>query len=201
MVLPNSADAINAPIWIAVIGVVGVVIGVVLTNLFAQAHDRKKVNERCAITKADMLARLKTHCADLRPILLNPPIDPDRWQAAHDKLEARAQGADVIEALGAKYDSFMKAVHSEAKAILIQRNAKDRIEAYLHEHTDDRNPVRKWEINDFYDYTTENVADVIIAYAPFIDMLGDAETSNGLLKAASEMREVARLRRSQLPGC
>ena len=197
VVSPNTVDAINAPVWAALIGVAGVVIGVVLTNLFVQARDRKKANLRRATAKADLLARLKTHCADLRPVLLQGVIDPDAWQAEHGKIEARAQESDVVEALGATYDSFMKAVHDETKAILSQRQANARIRAFLREHTDEGKPFRKREIDDHYDYTTENVADVVIAYAPFIRELGDAETAGSLLDVATQMREVARARHSR----
>jgi hypothetical protein len=65
------------------------------------------------IPRADLLARLKSHCASLRPILMQGAIEPEPWRAAHDNLLTRARDAEVIAALGPRYDAFMKVIHDE----------------------------------------------------------------------------------------
>jgi hypothetical protein len=120
--------AVPLPIWVAIIGVVAAIVTPVLNHYFtrrrddaaAQRDERLRATEesrRAAGVRADLLARLRSHCSSLQPLAARTEIDPDLWQAAHDALARRARDPEVIDALGPAYQRFTRAVHEEAVAI------------------------------------------------------------------------------------
>lgn len=161
--------------WIATYWTVvfaSVVLSVLLNqavSLWRLASERgRSERERREVVFRDLRGRLRTHCETLRPVLVNPSVDADRWQRLNDELLARAKDADVVAALGLSYDAFLAAVASESRAIASQRRNEGVPE-----------PER------FERLTVENVADVLIAYAPFLRIVGDP-------KASRDIEEMAR---------
>ncbi len=120
--------AVPVPIWVAIIGVVAAILTPVLNHYFTHRRDKAAAkreerlrsteeSRRAAHVRADLLARLHSHCSGLQPVARRGDVDPDLWQAAHDALARRARDPEVIDALGASYPSFTRAVHEEAVAI------------------------------------------------------------------------------------
>lgn len=124
--------AIPVPIWVAIIGVVAAILTPVLNHYLTHRRDKAvakreerlrsaEESRRAAHVRADLLARLRSHCSGLEPVARRGDVDPDLWQAAHDALARRARDPEVIDALGTSYPSFTRAVHEEAVAIGRQR--------------------------------------------------------------------------------
>jgi hypothetical protein len=123
---------VPVPIWVAVIGVVAAILTPVLNHYLTHRRDKAAAkreerlrsaeeSRRAAHVRADLLTRLRSHCAGLRPLARRADVDADLWQAAHDALARRARDPEVIDALGTSYPTFTRAVHEEAVAIGRQR--------------------------------------------------------------------------------
>jgi hypothetical protein len=124
---------VPVPIWVAVIGIVAAVLTPLVNHYLAgrrdaaEARRAKQLREqdelrRAAHVRADLLARLRSHCSSLEPLAARyAAVDADLWQAAHDALARRARDPEVIDALGPGYHRFTKAIHAESVAINRQR--------------------------------------------------------------------------------
>jgi hypothetical protein len=156
--------------WLVIL--VSVILAVLINQLAyywlyarQQTSDERRVREK---SLRSLLGELRTHCEGLKAALLNPTVDSDRWQQANDALQARARDADMVAALGAYYDAFTFALAAEARAIVAQR----------------RNPDAT--------STVENVADVLIGYAPFIKAFGDPTAARNLERMARRSYDYAK---------
>lgn len=137
--------------WLVIL--VSVILAVLINQLayYCLYARRQTDDERRGRNKIlrSFLADLRTHCESLQPALLNPSVDTDRWQEANDAFQTSARETSVAAALGIYYDAFLFALATEARAIVAQRRNSDATS------------------------TIENVADTLIAYAPFIKAFGD----------------------------
>lgn len=111
--------------------------------------------DRREVVYRDLRGRLLTHCETLRQALI-APIDAGRWQRLNDELLARAKDPDVVAGLETGYDAFLAAVAAESRAIAALRR---------NEANADRERAKRLAV--------ESVADVLIAYAPFLRIVGD----------------------------
>src|SRR5271170_2112500 len=106
----SALHAVPMPIWAAVLGIVAAVLTPILNHYLEQRRARmaaaredqlrSQEDERRAVrVRADLLVRLRSHCANLQPLVERGTVDADLWQAAHDALLRRARDAEVIDAL------------------------------------------------------------------------------------------------------
>jgi hypothetical protein len=160
--------------WLVVL--VSVVLAVLINQmlLYALYGRQSGSDERRRREKVlrSLLSDLRAHCENLQPALLNPTVDPDRWQAANDDFQARARTREVATALGDQFDPFLFALATEARAIVAQRRKGDDAA------------------------TIENVADVLIAYAPFIKAFGNAAAARQFESMARRSYDYAKTLRA-----
>jgi hypothetical protein len=149
--------------------VVAVIISVLADQLISQWRDARLRTRDERRHREDVFRRLlgplRAHCESLMPKLLEPAVDPERWKHINADLLARAQETEVRSALALSYDAYLAAIAAETRAIENQRRIQ-------------RDATAKAR-------TIENVADVLIAYAPFVRRFGDP-------RAAREFEAVAR---------
>jgi hypothetical protein len=129
---------------VAVIGLGAAVLTPVLQHLLTRSGERKEAKRVAGRVGADVLARVRAHCAALSSLGDRSTVDVELWQAAHDALARRARDPEVIDALDGTYHDFMQAVHAESVAINLQRQR-----------------------NGDGATTKRNVSDALAAYAPF----------------------------------
>jgi hypothetical protein len=130
------------------------------------------------------------HCRQLRPILLQGAIDPDKWMQAHRFIVGAF--ATSWECLGDTLQSFENALAEEARSITYQA---DLIEKTLH-----RLEIAGGEktrrgitiVRHYHDVTRQNVADVIIAYTLVLRAFGEAAFASEFAAAAARMRDAMR---------
>ncbi len=181
----GALQAIPIPIWVAIIGVLAAILTPLLNHYFTRRRDRavaerddrlrsEEHERRAARVRADVLVRLRSHCANLQPLVERGAADADLWQAAHDALARRARDAEVIDALAGSYDGFMHAIHTEAVAINTQRVRNG--------DTGDRGA------RDLRASTSANVAGVIAAYVPYVRELGDPASAATFERSAERAR-------------
>ena len=127
----------------------------------------EQYERRAARVRADVLVRLRSHCANLQPLVQRGSVDADLWQAAHDALLRRARDAEVIDALGPTYHGFMQAIHNESVAINLQR-AKN------------AEAASRGGGSELHDFSSDNVAGVLAGYATIVRALGDDPTATVL---------------------
>jgi hypothetical protein len=116
-----------------------------------------------------LLGDLRVHCEYLQSVLLNPTIDIEHWQNVNDELQARIRHKAFEHALGERYNPLLWALAAEARAIVTQRKTNGDVPA-----------------------TLENVADVLVAYAPFIRAFGDARSAREFDHAARKSYDYAK---------
>jgi hypothetical protein len=116
-----------------------------------------------------LLADLRPHCESLQQVLLAPTIDVNRWQQSNDDLQKQAREPESVTALGAYYDPYLYALAAEARAILALRRSAPNARA-----------------------TVENVADVLVALAPFVRTFGDPRCARELESAARKSYDYAK---------
>lgn len=177
-------------VWLALVGVLGTIVTALFNYYLSKAQDRAQtrrdaeqqrvaLEKQAALTRADLLARVRFHCATLRAAVGRGTIDLIAWRGAHDELLRRARQTDVIAALGPKYIEFMNVLHSEGLAVSAQHG-------FGGDGSDDAN------------LTVENVADVTLGYAPFLHAFGESDEnvaalvtfSENALKAARDQRRL-----------
>lgn len=164
--------------WLVVL--VSVVLAVTINQLvffflYGRQNKSDERRRREQIVRS-VLSDLRAHCENLQPALLNPVVDSDRWQEANVEFQTRARARETIQALGDHYDGFMFAVATEARAIVEQRRHQD--------------PAS----------TIENVADTLIAYAPFVKAFGDAQAARRFESMARRSYDYAKTLRPGTPA-
>ncbi|MGP6159657.1 MAG: hypothetical protein ACLPYS_19530 [Vulcanimicrobiaceae bacterium] len=179
-------------VWLALVGILGTVVTALVNYYLGKAQAKSQarrdaeqqklaLEKQTALTRADLLARVRFHCATLRAAVARGSIDLVAWRGAHDELLRRARQTDVIATLGPKYVEFMDVLHSEGLAVSVQRGSGN---------------DREHDAN----LTVENVADVALAYAPFLRTFGESDDNvaglvmfaENALKAAREQRRLRR---------
>ncbi len=164
--------------WLALVGILGTIVTALVNYYLGKAGEksqaeheaerqRAELEKQARLTRADLLARVRFHCATLRAAVARGEIDLFAWRGAHAELLQRARQTDVIAALGPKYVEFMDVLHGEGLAVSAQHGSGSARE-------DDAN------------LTVENVADVTLAYAPFLRAFGESEENVAVLVAFSE---------------
>jgi hypothetical protein len=184
--------AVPLGVWLALAGVLGTVVTALINYYLGKASEKSQarrdaeqqrltLEKQAALTYADLLARVRFHCATLRAAVGRGSIDLVAWRGAHDELLRRARQTDVISALGPKYVDFMDVLHGEGLAVSAQHASGS-------------------ERQDDADLTVENVAAVVLAYAPFLRAFGESEENvAGLVAFAENALKAARDRRRLKP--
>src|ERR1700722_8185394 len=104
-----------------------------------------------------LLVKLKAHCGQLRPILLQGVIDASKWATANAEIRIRAEQGDVIVALGEeRYSQVMEAITYEESSVRVQSEHYDQITARIQSRG--ARGISRQEVRDFQDFTIENVA-------------------------------------------
>jgi hypothetical protein len=160
-----------------------------------RARDEERVSrdrerEHAAVS-ADLLARIRGHCEELRPWLIqaNPQTSP--WYAANQALLTRASDRVVSDALQAEYPRLIDAIRYEQKSVVVQQKLQDEALPKIFTPQGARLPNADDEEHHFRALSIENVADVIGRYAPLVAEYGDPNYAAELSRTAQQFRQHA----------
>ena len=137
-----------------------------------------------AIVNAELLERIRSHCAALRPWLIQTNPQTPGWNAANQELFSRADTDRVRQALGEQYLDLLDAIRYETKSIWIQQKMQDEVLPKIFDANKQRLPYADVEEYYFHGQSLQNVADVLAHYAPLISAFGDSGFGDEIRHAA-----------------
>jgi len=156
-------------------------------------------NQERAIVNAELVERIRSHCAKLRPWLIQMNPQTPGWNAANQELLSRADNDRVRSALGEQYLELMDAIRYESKSIWIQQKMQDEALAKIFDANQERLPHADVEEHYFRGQSLQNVADVLARYAPLISAFGDPEYGEEIRHAAETFHAHAMMMLSRDP--
>ncbi len=162
-------------------------------------REKAASDQERAVVNAELVERIRSHCAALRPWLIQTNPQTPGWNAANQELLSRADSDRVRRALGEQYLDLMDAIRYESKSILIQQKMQDEAVTKILDANQERLPHADIEEHYFRAQSLENVADVLARYAPLISAFGDPEYGEEIRHAAETGRARAMMKLSRDP--
>lgn len=195
------------PVWVSVLSALAVaLITAWVTHRFTltrerekDAREKKRELEReqrehdrdRAVVVADLLERLRAHCQELRPWILQKNPQTPGWHAANQELMRHVDNTDARRVLADIYPELMAAIRYEAKSIIIQQRQQEESIPKIFDERGGRLPRADVEEHHFRAYSLSNVADVLEQYAPIIGALGDEKYSREIGNTADNAHAIA----------
>lgn len=143
------------------------------------------------IIKREMLVMLQGHFENLRPLFFHRSVDVKRWREAHDRINDRALKHDVNKALGDEYPGFMAAIRKEATLIQIESQNQKEYASRIVDKDGKELPGAKVARREYGAMFRQLLADTILAYAPWMRILGDPVMASEYEESAVRWRELA----------
>jgi len=185
---PEEIERIALRIELAVRGMDGVSEDV---PALAESREAQRV-------KRELLVRLQGHFENLRPLFFHRGVDVKRWESAHKEIFDRAMQADVNDALGADYLSFMAALRAEAKSIHIEEQHQREYTARIVDENGALRPGSERAKREYQALFLQNLAETILTYCPFVSAFGDPAMAKDYQRSAMQWHTLALHMLSQL---
>lgn len=144
-----------------------------------------------AAIRRELLDRVKRHISQLRPLLLQGVIDPQRWHAANQALISRCYENDINLALGNDWPTIMATLHQEEMNIGVQATLLDKYSAKMTDGEENRALDADRTNREYNELTRQVIAETLTAYVDVLMILGDEQLGRDYARTAAQFREAA----------